>query len=416
MSAHPSRASFAALRHPGYRIYFTASALAMMADAIEHVISYWMLFEKFHSPVLAGFAVISHWLPFLAFSFWSGKLADRFDPRRIIQIGMGIFIAVSLAWGVLFEFEALEVWHAVVLLTVHGMAGVLWAPATQLLVHDIVGPEQLHSAIRLNATARYLGLLGGPAIGSGLLLWLGPAHGIFVNALIYLPLILWLWKAPYGPRYRSTPSAPPRGVRGLRDVSATVQAIAGNRVLVTMILLGGAAALFVGNGYQPQMPEFAHDLGHGDPGLTYGLLLSADATGALTAGLVLEARNLLQADPRTALILALLWCGALTSFAATDSYPLALGLLFVAGFVELSFFSMAQTLVQLRAPPEIRGRVIGLFNMSALGMRTFSGVTVGVAGSLIGIHWSLGLSAVSLACVVSLLLASLLVRRRALQT
>ena len=53
--------SFAALRHPGYRAYFITSALAMMADNIEHVISYWVAYEKFRSPGLGGFAVISHW-------------------------------------------------------------------------------------------------------------------------------------------------------------------------------------------------------------------------------------------------------------------------------------------------------------------------------------------------------------------
>lgn len=83
--AHSTQ-SFAALREPAFRAYFLTSALAMMADAIEHVISYWIMFEKFHSPALGGFAVVSHWLPFLLFSVYSGALADRFDPRRIIQI------------------------------------------------------------------------------------------------------------------------------------------------------------------------------------------------------------------------------------------------------------------------------------------------------------------------------------------
>jgi len=157
--------SFAALRHPGYRAYFIGSALAMMADSIEHVISYWIIFQKFHSPALGGFAVLSHWLPFLFFSVYSGALADRFDPRRLIQLGMLLFMAASLGWGLLFLTGTLEMWHAAALLVVHGFAGVLWAPAAQLLIHDIVGEKQLHSAIRLIATGRYLGLLLGPAIG-----------------------------------------------------------------------------------------------------------------------------------------------------------------------------------------------------------------------------------------------------------
>jgi MFS family permease len=397
--------SFAALRHPGYRAYFLGSALAMMADSIEHVISYWIIFQKFHSPALGGFAMLSHWLPFLFFSVWSGALADRFDSRRIIQFGMLLFMLASVGWGVLFLTGMLEMWHAAALLVVHGFAGVFWHPAAQLLIHDIVGTAHLQSAVRLGATARYLGLLFGPAVGGAFLLAFGPAEGILLNALIYLPLVIWLWRAPYGPRFRKAEPVPPRAVRGYADIIQTMRDVAGNRTIVSMILLAGLASLFVGNGYQPQMPEFAQDLGHGDPDMSYSMLLAADAAGALFAGFLLESRGLLQARPRTALVLAMLWCCAISGFAASSSYPLALALLFAVGFLELSFNAMAQTLVQLHAPAPIRGRVIGLYILSALGMRAFSGVTVGIVGGLIGIHWSLALSAIALLAIMAALLA-----------
>src|SRR5579864_3035774 len=80
--------SFAAMRHSGFRMQFSTYVLAMMADNIEHVISYWVVFQKFHSPALGGFAVVSHCLPFLMFSVASGALAERLDPRRVIQVGM----------------------------------------------------------------------------------------------------------------------------------------------------------------------------------------------------------------------------------------------------------------------------------------------------------------------------------------
>jgi len=164
-------------------------------------------------------------------------------------------------------------------------------------------------------------------------------------------------------------------------------------VLLSMTLLAGCASLLVGNAYHAQLPEFARDFGHVAADVTYSMLFAADALGALSAGLVLESRGLLPPRVRSAFVLAILWCLAIGSFALSASYPFALALLFVAGFLELSFYAMAQTLVQLHAPPEMRGRVIGVFTMSAMGLRAFSGVTVGVGGSLIGIHWSLAISA-----------------------
>jgi len=270
-------------------MYFLGTATAMLADNIEHVISYWVMFQKFHSPALGGSAVISHWAPYLLFSVYSGALADRFDPRRIIQLGMVIFVCVSLMWGVLFVTDSLEQWHARVLLIIHGVAGVLWGPASQLLLHDIVEPEVLPSAVRLGATARYLGMLCGPAVGGALLLALGPAHAILFNALIYLPMILWLWKAPYGPKFRTAVSVPKPAVRGFHDLIETFRSIRNNATVLCMTLLAALVALFVGSAYQAQMPGFAADLGHGDPGVSYSMLLAADAAGALAAAGVLAA-------------------------------------------------------------------------------------------------------------------------------
>jgi MFS family permease len=385
--------SFVAFRHAGFKPFLAGGVLAMMADNVEHVITYWVIFQHFKSPALGGFAVFAHWLPFLLFSVPVGALAERVDPRRLIQSGMLLFILVSLTWGALILTQTLQLWHAAALLVVHGIAGVLWSPTSQLLLHDIVGRDGLQSAVRLNATGRYLGMFLGPAVGSGLLLALGPAHALFVNALIYLPLTLWLWKAPYGPRFRSERTAPAVAVRSVGDILGVIRDIRHYPIVAIMTLLGGGAAFFIGNAYQAQMPGFATDLGHGDPGVSYSMLLAADAAGALTAGIALETFGLLRPDPRTALILAALWGIALASFALVSIYPLALVLLLTAGFLELSFNSMSQTLVQLHAPAEKRGRIIGVFSMASLGSRMFSGFSVGILGQMIGIHWSLAVSA-----------------------
>jgi MFS family permease len=400
----PEHRAFAAFANSDFRIYVLGATAAMMADNVEHVISYWMMFQRFHSPALGGFAVISHWVPYLFFAGFTGALADRFDLRRLIQVGMLLFMGVSVSWGVMFLTNSVTLPMAMLLLVIHGLAGVIWLPAAQVLIHQIVTPEQLPSAVRLNATGRYFGFVVGPALGGALLLSLGPAYGIFVNALIYAPLFAWLIRAPYG--FAAPGWRPPRpAIGGLADVWSTMQVVARSRILLSMTVLIGAASFFVGNAYQAQMPEFARDLGHGRADFAYRMLLAADAAGGLVGGILLETRGLLKPRARTAFLLAMIWCCALLGFARAGVYALAIGLLFLAGFMEIAFNSMAQALVQINAPDEIRGRVIGVFSMSAMGLRTFSGLSVGLLGASIGIHNSLSLSAGALLVLFAALFA-----------
>lgn len=395
--------AFAALKHKDYRWFLSATMLAMMADNIEHVISYWVLFQKFQSPVLAGFAVISHWTPFLLLSVYFGGLADRYDCRKLIQIAQVMFMAVTAAWAMFFFTDTIQIWQACVLLVIHGIAGVIWAPAEILLIHDIVGSDDLPSAVRLNATSRQLGILFGPAVGGGLMYWFGAPAGLFLNALIYMPLTIWLMLVPYTGHLREGASVR-RGLRW-RDAFHVLREVAQHRSIVTMIVLGGAASLFVGNAFQANMPEFAHDLGTEKTDLAYNALLTANAAGSVFGGFVLDGKQWVAPTVKSAIACAIMWCVLMAGFAFSNSYPLSLALLFFAGALNLAFYSIAQTIVQLESPRELRGRLIGLFSMSAFGLRAFSGLTVGVVGGLIGIHWSLALSSLLLLAVTLALLA-----------
>ena len=367
----------------------------MMADNVEHVISYWVIFQAFHSPTLAGFAVISHWTPFLVLGVWFGGLADRYDCRKIIIASQVAFIAASLAWAVLFLTGTLQTWHAVVLLIVHGLAGALWSPAGQLIIHDIVGHDELQSGVRLSATGRSIGILFGPAVGGALLLGLGPAYGLMANVLLYLPMTIWLLRTPYTGHVR-TGASDATARLSLADAVRTLREISGNRGILVMIAVAGLSSLFVGNAYQAQMPEFAAAFGSAQDEITYSVLLTANAAGSVLGGLGLEALAFFrQPRIRIAVMLALLWGVSILVFAVTPFYAVAVLALLVGGVLNIGFTSMAQAYVQLAAPPARRGRVVGLFSMSWNGLRVGSGVTVGILGAVIGIHYSLALSALA---------------------
>jgi MFS family permease len=409
LSASPAAppAKFAALRNRDCRPYLFGAGLAMMADNIEHVITYWVLWQKFHSPALAGFEVISHWVPFLLFSVYFGGLADRRDCRRLIQAAQGLFMLVSAAWGVLFVTGSLHVWEACLLLVFHGCAGSLWGPGEQLMLHDFVGREELPSAVRLNATFRSLGVLFGPVVGSALLLGLGPTRGIFVNIAFYLPLTLFLFTTRFTGHLRDGNVRRPRV--GILDALRVLRQVRSDHVLISMIVLGGLGSFFIGTSMQTSMPIFAHLLGAGSAGTAYGVLLFANGAGGVIGGVLLEATGRIRPSPRAAVLSTAVFGLTTMLFALSGSYPLAVGLLFIGGIANLASMSITQTVVQLLAPPADRGRVIGLYGVSANGLRAGSGFTVGLLGAVIGIRWSLGFSAAAL--VVGTLTAGVWVLR-----
>ena len=377
----------------------------MMADNIEHVITYWLIYERFHSPALAGFAVISHWAPFLLFGIWFGALSDKYDCRRIIQAGQVLFIIASFSWAALFLTDTLQPWHAAILLVIHGLAGALWSPASQLFLYDVVGRDQLQSAVRLNATSRNVGILFGPAVGNGLLLAFGPAGGLLVNCLLYLPLIGWLFITKYTGHIKHGTSRVTQAL-SLGDAWRTLNEVARHPVVLSMVALAGATSFLVGNAYQAQMPQFSEDIPGASGEVGYGVLLTASAAGAVIAAVVLETSSLLRRPAvLPALLMGVAWATSIAVFAFTSSFAIAIVALFGAGFLNLAFSSLAQTIVQLEAPPDRRGRYVGLFSMAQNGLRVGSGVMVGVVGAAIGIHWSLGLAALASLAICAVLVA-----------
>jgi predicted MFS family arabinose efflux permease len=297
-----------------------------------------------------------------------------------------------------------------VLLTLHGLGGVLFTPSSQLMIHDIVQPSHVASAVRLTATSRQVSLIGGPAIGGVLLLFVGPAAGIALNALIYLPMVIWSLREPYTGHSHYSAGTPPPPRRGLGSIGQTIGEARTNRTVWGMIVLVGIASFTIGGAYQAQMPEFAKSLGESD-GLLYTLLLLSAGIGAICGGLVQETVRQLSPTPRKAVVATALWAVSVIAFAAAPNYVLALIALFVVGGLSISFTAMSQALVQLEAPEQSRGAIIGLFNTSINGLRVGSGLTVGFLGAVVGVHWSLGLSAVLLLVATFFLLAY--VRRHA---
>ena len=121
------------------------------------------------------------------------------------------------------------------------------------------------------------------------MLLLGPAWGLLANVLIYLPFTIFLVRASPTPGHAATASgAAPRRASGSADACRLLGQVRADRRIVTMIALGGVTSFFVGNAFQAQMPEYAHDLGADEAGAWYSVLLAANAAGAIIGAVLLE--------------------------------------------------------------------------------------------------------------------------------
>ena len=383
----------------------------MGGDHTEHAITYFVMWQLFHSPLLAGFAVISHWLPHLLFGVVSGGLADRYDCRRLVQIAQGLFISASLGWGILIVTDSLQPWNCVLLLLVHGFASALWQPAEQMMLYDIVGPDDLPSAVRLQATTINLGQLVGPLVGATLLFTIGPGPGMFLNMLLFVPFTVYLLFVPFTGHTRLGAQKRPRLT--LRDTFAVVGEVAKFPPILVVFVLQGSVGLLIGTTLIPLLPEFGELLGAGDSGLGYGALIVAMSTGAVIAGISLEASGRVKAGTRLAILSMALFAASMVVFALSRSLPLSVTMLVIAGAGMLVSTSTSQTVVQLEAPPDRRGRFLGAYSMTGMGLRVGSGVIVGLVGGLVGPANAIAIDAgVLLAITVALFLVVVSWRRR----
>ena len=298
----------------------------MGGDHIEHALSYLVMWQLFESPLLAGFAVISHWVPHLFFGVFFGGLAERYDCRRLIQIAQGMFMLASALWGVLILTGTLQAWMCVPLLLLHGFASALWHPADQLMLYDIAGPKDLPSAVRLMATGLNLGMLVGPAFAAVLISIpaIGPGWGMFINLLLYVPFLIFLARVPVNGHVREARSA---SRLRLREVPGVLREVAGYPSILVVTLLQAAVGLFIGVALLPLLPEFGETLLGTTEGPGYGALLIAMALGAVIGGITLEAFGRVKISVRLAIVSTMVFAAAVLVFAFSRSFALSLAVL-----------------------------------------------------------------------------------------
>jgi MFS family permease len=341
------RSSYAAFKHRDFTLYWLARFLAAVALQMQAVAVGWQVYDVSRDPLDLGLVGLVTFLPAILLLLVTGHVADRFDRRLVIMICYAIEAVCAAALLALVLDGLKAVWPIFLVVFGVGTARAFASPAVQAFMPNLVPVEDFSSALAWNSTAWQIATVGGPAIG-GLLYALGPeiVYGTGTGFLIFAAVLMAMMRFR---RVRTTlePASWDTLVAGIRFIWSKQVILGAISLDLFAVLFGGATAL---------LPIFARDILEIGPwGL--GMLRSAPALGAVLVAVVLAHRPVRHKAGRTLLIAVAVFGAATIVFGFSTSIWLSLAMLIVLGAADMISVFVRQSLVLMRTPDEMRGRV-----------------------------------------------------------
>jgi MFS family permease len=361
---------------------------ATLAVMMNQVASPYAAFTLSDSAAILGIVSVAQGLPMLLLSLVGGVAADRL-PRRLVLIGsqatLGLAAAVLAALGMTGN---LQVWHVVASSFVQGAAFAFNMPARQAYIAELVPGAQLANAVALNNAGQNFCRVAGPALAGMLMAFprVGIGGAFLSMAGMYGFALAALFRLPVTRRVHTGGGRAAHLIEGLRYVRSSP-------AIMTLIAMNLVVVVF-GMPYQTLMPVVAERVfTAGAEGL--GWLLAASGAGALTGAVVVASVSRLRRPATVQVGLAIALGLSLIGFSTTRSFPIALALLVVVGFLFSSFSALNNTLLMANTEPHLTGRVmsiylltwgampVGSLPLAWLADHAGAPIALGVAGGLV---------------------------------
>nr|MBC7245579.1 MFS transporter [Chloroflexota bacterium] len=380
-------ATFAALRHRNYRLWFFGQTISLMGTWMQWVAQGWLVYELTESKLTLGTISFFGNLPTLFLMLPAGALADRVSRRTLLLATQTVMTMQAFVLAALTATGALHVWHIALLAMVLGMANSFDAPARQAMSVDMVDDRRdLLNAIALNSTIFNMARIVGPAVGGIILASLGAAWCFALNGVTFFAVIvaLWLMRLPHVEQARHSEPL-------LMQIKAGLGYIRNNIEVMAMIALIGVASLF-GLAYSVLLPVYAVDvLRVGETGL--GMLNAATGMGALVASLLVASLGSFHHKGWLLTAGSLLFPVLILLFAVTRSFTFSLVCLALVGLTFVIQSATINTLIQSLVPDSLRGRVMAVFTLSFFGTMPFSSLLAGTLAQAFGVVASVAIGA-----------------------
>jgi MFS family permease len=372
----PHRHALTVLRHRDFRLLWFGQLISTTGQQMQTVALAWHLFTLTDSTFQVGLIAFFGIIPFLILSFVGGAVADQIDRKRVILVTQTAtmattFFLVGVTFGGLISPGV-----------IYGVAFVIGAtrafdaPARQALIPNLVPREELASALTLNTMLRQMATIFGPGLGGLIIGFAGVATAYAVNGITFIAVIGAL--LAMGPVHvtalRSQAGRLGQVLGGLRFARGEPVVLSLLCLDFLVTVLGSTRAL---------MPEFAKEvLEVGPEGL--GLLYAAPAAGAVVGALILGAVGASWRNTWIVLLVSACFGLCVLGFGLTVIFPVALIFLFGSGLADVVGEVMRATIVQLRTPDDVRGRVTALSVMFSTGGPQLGQLQSGAVASLAG--------------------------------
>jgi len=379
-----------ALSYRDFRWLWIGSFVSFMAMNMQMITRSWLILRVTDdSPLALTLVTLTFALPMTVVAPFAGALADRFSRKKLIvfsQIGSGVF---TLILGTLDLIGIVTFWHIMVIGIFNGSLMSINMPSRQAIISDIVPDSKLMNAISLSNSSMNLTRVAGPALAGFLILLLDTAGVFFVISIIYVFAAVTIGMVHYAPT-RSAKTG--KNVGG--DVADGIRYSFANPALRGLFIMSFIPVLF-GFSYMALVPAWAREaLAIESDGL--GILLMLMGIGATIGTLLLSIMGNIPKRGAVMLCASLAWGLALAIFAQVTSFSMAIPFLIFIGLTSSMYMSLNMTMVQLKADPEMRGRVMSI-TMMTFGMMPLSAVPFGTLAEKIGTADSLTISGILLA-------------------
>jgi MFS family permease len=283
-------------------------------------------------------------------------------------------VLAALVWSGYIQY-----WHVAVLALLYGLGRAIDIPARQSYVTDLVGRSDLPNAVALNSVIMNGARIVGPAVAGLLIAAFGVALAFLLNGVSFVAVLVALLAI------RTEGQPDPAGRLGIREGVLGAMAYAARTPPVAFTLgLMVVVSLLVLN-FNVVVPLVARDvLNQGAHG--FGLLMSFLGAGAVVGGFSVALLRTGQPPLSFLVGSAATLCAGLVALALATHFAIAAAVLALLGCCQILFTTGCNTVLQLIAPNNLRGRVMGLYTVTFAGMTPFGSLLVGIVAERVGVR------------------------------